>query len=115
MRVESPPSVSLPPELPAADARQARDDGLSLVARTNRWIIGGALALAAALTGLTAHSFHAKAAPTPSATSSAAAQPSAPPSTSGDDGAPLQSPSSVPAPAPAPVQQAPAPVVSGGS
>ncbi|HET8976720.1 MAG TPA: hypothetical protein VFN87_01090 [Solirubrobacteraceae bacterium] len=115
MRVENPSTVSPPPELSPDDARQVRDDGLSLVARTNRWLIGGALTLAAALTGLTAHSFHATTASAHPSTGSAAAQPSAPSAPSGDDSAPLQSPSSAPAPAPAPVQQAPAPVVSGGS
>ncbi|HZE05748.1 MAG TPA: hypothetical protein VE127_11015, partial [Solirubrobacteraceae bacterium] len=104
MRVENSAAVFPSPDLPADDARQVRDDGLSLVARTNRWIIGGALALAAALTGLTAHSFHATTAATPSTTGTAAAQQNAPPATSGDDPAPLQSPSSAPAQAPAPVQ-----------
>ena len=114
----SPPAGSGPP---VAEAVAAREEGLSLVARVNRWMIGLAVLLAGALTGLTAHGFHPKTASAHTATSApntpATSAPN-PPATSGtgtgDTSAPLQPPASAPAPAaPAPAPVAPA--VSGGS
>lgn len=102
-------------KLAALDAMQARDTGLRLLSRANRWLISAAVLAAAGLTALTDHAFHAsraRAATPPPATSSASTGQSAAPS--GDDSASLQAPSSAPVQsAPAPV--APAPVVSGGS
>lgn len=96
-----------------SDAVRIREHGLSLIRRFNRWLIGGAVVIAGLLSGLTAHSFHAHAAP--AATTGASRSP-APSSTAGDDGTStnssgLTAPSAPPAAAPAPV----APVTSGGS
>jgi hypothetical protein len=89
-----------------------RDEGFAFVARANRWVISGAVVLAAAVSALTAHAFHAHAA-APPASSTAGAQQSSSSQQSGDDGssAALQAPSQAPSVAPS----APAPVVSGGS
>jgi hypothetical protein len=110
MRAE--PSSSAPGEdgAPVADAIRARERGLSLLHRANRWLIGLALLLAGALTGLTAHA-------SPASPASAHAVTTAPSQNSGGGaGAPaLQSPASPPAAAaPAPAPPA-GPVVSGGS
>ena len=96
----------------------ARDLGLDMIDRANRWLISGAVILTGGVSALTWHAFHAHAAAvtTPAATQGTAA-PSSGASNSSDDGSsttPLQAPSQAPAaatPAPAP---APAPV-SGGS
>jgi hypothetical protein len=92
-----------------AGARQA---GLEMVARANRWLISSAVLFAGALTALTAHAFHARAA----AATRAQAGRVAPSHSSADrdSSAPLQPPAGAPAvstptPAPAPVS------VSGGS
>lgn len=113
MEDERSPSVPEAGEVPVSAAVQARERGLWLVTRVNRWMVGLAVLLAGALTGLTAHAFHPK-------TASAQTATTVPSQTSngGDAGntgpAPLQSPSSAPTPAaPAPVPVAP--VVSGGS
>jgi hypothetical protein len=90
-------------------AALAREAGLEFAGRANRWMIAGAVTLAAGLSALTAHAFHAHAATRPSTSQqSAQTQPS------GDDGTSgLQAPSQAPSTtSPAP---APAPVVSGGS
>ena len=119
MRAESSPSAPAKSAAPKSDAVRARERGLSLVARANRWMIGLAVLLAAALSGLTAHAFHAKPARAATSGSSSAGSGSAANASRNPGGsaspAPLQAPSrapSVPAPAAAP---APAPVVSGGS
>ncbi|HWE07760.1 MAG TPA: hypothetical protein VG325_00300 [Solirubrobacteraceae bacterium] len=103
--------------VPVPAAVQARERGLWLVSRVNRWMIGLAVLLAGALAGLTAHAFHPKTASAQTATTAPSSQtPNA--GGAGSAGpAPLQSPSSVPAPAvpsPAPGPVGP-PVVSGGS
>jgi len=108
-----------------SDAIRAREHGLALLRRANRWLVGLAVLLAGALTGVTAHAFHAS--PASARTPPATGQGSA--GTVGSGGAvgsnddntgagtgssSVQPPSSAPAPAtpaPAPV----APVVSGGS
>jgi hypothetical protein len=115
MRVESSPSEH-PTVRGHLDAVRAREAGLHLVSRARRWMIGGAVGLAAALTALTSHAYHARATPTSSAVGSASVSESRSVgrNTSTGNTTPLQSPSSAPAaaaPAPAPV----APVVSGGS
>jgi len=100
-----------PAELRRVDAREA---GLALAARANRWMISGAVIFAGGLAAVTAHAFHARTAAssgsaTPAVTRAAAAHGS-------DDGsseATLQAPSTPPASAAA--TPLPAPVVSGGS
>jgi hypothetical protein len=89
-----------------------RDEGLTFVGRANRWMISGAVLLAAGVSAVTAHAFHAHTAGG-AQQSKSSSQASASSQQSGDDGsgAPLQSPSQAPSTAPA----APAPVVSGGS
>lgn len=92
----------------------ARNAGFAFVARTNRWMIAGAVAIAGGLTAVTAHAFHAR----PSAAArpkAAASTPTSRGQSSGSQsaGAQLQPPSQPPAAAdPNPV---PTPVVSGGS
>lgn len=85
-----------------------RDEGFAFVGRANRWMISGAVVLAAAVSALTAHAFHAHA-----ATSTTRAQQASSTQASGENGSttPLQPPSQSPSAAPS----APAPVVSGGS
>jgi len=95
----------------------ARDAGLNLIARINRWMIAGAVALSGLISVAAARSFHGRAATSASATS----QPSQPSSSStgsdssssSSDGSGIQQPPQTPSAAPA--QSAPAPVVSGGS
>jgi hypothetical protein len=108
MRVKSSSSPPAGGGAPMSEAVAAREEGLSLVTRVNRWMIGLAVVLSGALTGLTAHAFHAKAASPHSATTAHS------PPASGGNSAPLQSPSSAPAPA-APAPAPAPPVVSGGS
>ncbi len=114
MRAENSASAPARNGAPVSDAIHAREQGLALLSRANRWMIGLALLLAGALTGLTAHAFHAKPASAQTA-SSVASSPTQDDGNGGGASAPsLQAPSSAPAaavPAPAPV----APVVSGGS
>jgi hypothetical protein len=97
------------PHLRRAGARQA---GLQVIARTNRWLISGALIFAGALTALTAHAFHARAAASAARVLVGRAA-SSRPSADHDSSAPLQPPAGAPAAGPAPTP-APAPV-SGGS
>ena len=127
-----PPAVPDPGE-PAHDrsealgdrgAVRARDAGLRLAARLNRWVVGGAVAVAGALTALTAHSYHAHAATARTTAASAtrgagasgagatsATLPPAGATSAPEPDAGAQPPASVPVPAPTQV----APVVSGGS
>ena len=96
----------------------ARDAGLELIRRINRWLIAGAVAAVGLFSLLAAHAFHGHTVTTSRASSSVASQ-SGPisgssssshsPSNAGGSG--LQAPAQAPSPAPA----APAPVVSGGS
>jgi hypothetical protein len=112
MRAEYSASAPAKNGASASDAIQARERGLSLVSRANRWMIGLALLLAGALTGLTAHAFHAKPASAQTARSVASSQTRDDGSGGSTSAPPLQAPTSAPIPAaPAPV----APVVSGGS
>jgi hypothetical protein len=110
---ESSPPVPEGGGVPESAAVAARERGLWLVTRVNRWMVGLAVLFAGALTGLTAHAFHPKTASAQTATTAPSQ-----PSNAGDAGssnpAPLQSPSSAPAPV-APVPVPAGPVVSGGS
>lgn len=114
MSGDTPPG-SARPTADVAEAIQAREAGLGVVARANRWMVSAAVALAAGLTALTAHAFHARAATgtaSAAASSASAATSSGATASSGDDSAPLQAPAAAPQPAP---QVPVAPVVSGGS
>jgi hypothetical protein len=105
---------------PVQPAIGARDAGLQLIRRINRWLIGGAVAAAGLLSLLAAHAFHGHTVTTRGASSSL----SAPQLSSSSSGASYSSPSSSnasgsglqsPGQAPAAAAAAPAPVVSGGS
>ena len=95
-----------------------REAGLALIKRANRWIVSAAVVLAAGISAVTAHAFHARTAVS-STVGDATPSTSAPRPRSGDgDGDhALRSPSQAPAaaPAPTPTVAAPSPVVSGGS
>ena len=99
---------------PVPRAVIAREAGLELIGRINRWLIAAAVAAAGVFSLLAAHAFHGHAATSGRASSSSSAgspagsSSGAPPSAEGSG---LQAPAQAPAPAPA----APAPVVSGGS
>lgn len=99
----------------AVDAVQARDDGVRLARRAQRWILGLAVGMASGLAALTAHAYHARAAPT----TVTSARPAQHPVDDGSDTSGSTAPApSIQPPAAAPVA-APsadvAPVVSGGS
>ena len=102
-----------------AHSLNARDAGLRLIARINRWLVTGAVALTAMIALVTEHAFRA-AHPAPATVNSAAGSAAAPaqPSSGGDDGSAtgdgsvLQAPAQAPTPAPAAPS---APIVSGGS
>ena len=92
----------------------ARDAGLELIRRVNRWLIAAAVAAAGMFSLLAAHAFHGHTVTSGGASSTSSAvspagSPSGAPQSAG--GPALQAPAQAPAPAPA----APAPVVSGGS
>ncbi len=90
----------------------AREQGLALISRINRWLIAGAVGVAGLLSLVAAHAFHGHSANASPAARTAAPQSQPQSQPSGDDsGGGLQQPAQAPAPAPA----APAPVVSGGS
>jgi hypothetical protein len=121
MRTENSPSRGQA-DRSRREAVQARDAGVRLAARLNRWVVAAAVALASALTALTAHGYHARAATTRTSaartgeqstgTSATASQGTPAPATGATVPAPApQPPASAPVPAPAAV----APVVSGGS
>ncbi len=116
MRTETPSSAPADRAAPVPDAVRAREQGLWLLQRANRWLIGLAILLAGALTGLTAHAFHPKTASAQTTASSAPSQSSSGNTGQGSSSPGLQSPSTVPAPSvPAPAPAPVAPVVSGGS
>jgi hypothetical protein len=94
------------------NAVNARDAGLDLIARINRWFVAGAVVLTGAVSVAAARSFHGHssgAAATQSAGSGSSSTSSGGSSTS--SGGSLQQPSQ----APSTSSPAPAPVVSGGS
>lgn len=103
---DSPPTRDTP--VPRAVA--AREAGLELIRRFNRWLIVAAVAAAGMFSLLAAHAFHGRTVTTGGASSNSSALSSAGGSKSAG-GSGLQAP----AQAPAPAQAAPAPVVSGGS
>ena len=95
-------------------AVQAREAGLELIRRVNRWLIAAAVAAAGLFSLLAGNAFHGHTVTTGRASSSSSAvspgaSPSGVPQSAGGSG--LQAPAQAPAPAPA----APSPVVSGGS
>ena len=89
----------------------ARDAGLRLISRINRWTIAGAIALSGVISLVAAKSFHGRTLKTAGVaqTQPSGSESDSSSSSSGEDG--LQQPAQSPGPAPA----APAPVVSGGS
>lgn len=89
-------------------AASARDAGLELIRRINRWMIAAAVALAGMISLVAARSFHGH---TASAATSSQSSQSSNSSSSNSSGGGLSQPSQAPSPA----QSAPAPVVSGGS
>jgi len=90
----------------------ARDAGLELIRRINRWMIAGAVALAGMISLVAARSFqgHTASAATTSQSSQSSSSGSAGSSSSSSGGGLSQ-----PSQAPSPAQSAPATVVSGGS
>lgn len=91
---------------------KAREAGLRLISQLNRWMIAGAVALAAVISVLAEKSFHghvAKAATSTQSSQSSSSSESSSSSTGGSLQQPAQAPSA------APVAPAPSPVVSGGS
>ncbi len=96
-------------------AVNARDAGMALISRINRWLIAGAIGLSGLISLVAANAFHGRtvasssSAASASSGGSAASQSQSQPQSQGSG---LQQPSSTPAPAPTP---APSPAVSGGS
>lgn len=88
------------------NAVNARDAGVALIGRINRWLIAGAVVVTGTVSLAAARSFHGHT--TASSSSSSRGTSSSSSSSS------LQQPSQAPAPSSAP-QSTPAPVVSGGS
>ncbi len=95
-------------------AVSARDAGLALISRINRWLIAGAVGLTGVISLAAAHAFHGRTVATSSVSAAPAAssQPASNPNAGSGSG--LQQPTSAPAPAPAPAPT-PSPAVSGGS
>jgi hypothetical protein len=99
---------------PVPRAVAAREAGLELIRRVNRWLIAAAVATAGLFSLLTAHAFHGHTVTRGGASSSSSAvssagSPAGVPQSAGGSG--LQAPAQAPATAPA----TPTPVVSGGS
>ncbi len=95
-----------------ADAVQARDAGLRLARRAQRWIAALAVGAASGLAALTAHAYHARAAPSPVTSAPPAQRPIDDGSGSTVPAVSIQPPAAAPAPA---ASSEVAPVVSGGS
>ena len=98
----------------------ARDRGLALISRINRWMIAGAVGLTGLISLIASQSFHGRtltsrpvSAGSSSAGSSASSASGGTSQGSGSASA-IQQPAQSPSPAPAPVTPS-APVVSGGS
>lgn len=97
------------------DAVQTRDAGLRLATRAQRWIVALAVGTATGLAALTAHAYHARAAPVSVHRARPAAQPTDDSSATSGSTVPasnIQPPASAPVPA---ASTSAAPVVSGGS
>lgn len=86
----------------------ARDRGLVLISRLNRWMIAAAVALTGVVSIVAKESFHGRTL-SQSAVSQSSSSGGGASSSTGSIQQPVQPPSSLPAPA------VPAPVVSGGS
>jgi hypothetical protein len=102
------------PETAMPRAVIAREAGLELIRRINRWLIAAAVAAAGMFSLLAAHALHGHTVAVGASSNTAAGAGSssgAPQSNSSASGSGLQAPTQIPAPAPA----APAPVISGGS
>jgi len=87
----------------------ARDHGLALISRLNRWLIAGAVALSGFISLVAAHAFHGRTVVGSSASASAIQQSQSSSGTGGSSG--LQAPSQPPASGSA----TPGPVITGGS
>ena len=99
----------------APRATNARDAGLTLIRRINRWMIASAIALSGIVSVAAAKGFNGRSTTTSTQTTQSQSTPSPAPSSSSpsdNSGSGLQQPAQAPAPAPAP--QGPA-VSSGGS
>ena len=96
----------------ASRAVTARDAGLALVSRVTRWMVAGAVGLAALISLIAAHSFHGRTLPS---AGSAGSTPSGSSEASTGSGSGAGGGLAQPQQAPAPAQSAPSPVVSGGS
>jgi hypothetical protein len=95
-----------------------RDHGLELVARANRWLIAGAVAVTGGVALLADHAFHARAATRTSASAHQAAAGSTGTATTGTTGTGTTGTATTgtsTAVAPAPASPSPGAVVSGGS
>jgi len=98
----------------AQDAARARDAGISLIARINRWTITAAVALSGVISYVAEQSFHGHTRSGSVSVSQSTQAPSSAPAASG--GGALQPAAQPPTSAPSAAQSsAPAPVVSGGS
>ena len=101
----------------------ARDDGLRLIQRATGWLVAGAVVCAGAVSVAAANAFHghtrsAGGRSSSTQVTSSSSVPLAPVQSAGLQApaqAPSQALSQAPSQAPAPAQQAPSPVVSGGS
>ncbi|MGZ4267564.1 MAG: hypothetical protein ACXVHB_31100 [Solirubrobacteraceae bacterium] len=93
-------------------AANARDTGLRLISKLNRWMIAGAVALAGVISIVAEKSFHGRTAAVASSTESSRSSSSSGSSSSSTGGS-LQQPAQPPSSAP--VAPASSPVVSGGS
>lgn len=114
MRTDSSPPRSRDAR-PGTDSVNARDAGLRIAGRAQRWVAALAVGAASAIAAVTAHAYHARAVASTD-TRGVQTQPPLGPT----DGASTSTASAVPLqpPAAAPVAAAPtdvAPVVSGGS
>ena len=89
----------------------ARERGLVLVSRINRWMIAGAVALTGVVSLVASQSFHGR---TLSRTGSVSQSSSGSSASGGGSSGSIQQPAQAPSSVPAPVVSS-APVVSGGS
>jgi hypothetical protein len=91
----------------------AREDGLALISRINRWLIAGAIALSGAISVAAANAFHGRTRAQSHQTAvTHGGKASSQRASNADSGGGLQPPAQAPAPTQAPAS---GPVVSGGS